>query len=119
MTIDENTQGSRGAKRTGLKWAGPNGFTNIANARNWHTANHTKPFEGCPFCKNMNARTLREGIAPKNLPPYDGNNSNRGALGDTLGKDDEREKRRLAMKEEARIRLGSPLAGPGRVLWTV
>jgi len=132
IEIGESTQssiGSRGAKRTGLKWAGPSGFSTIDAARNWHAAQHTKPYEGCPFCRNMNPRELKPGIGkenvlsagdtPKGLRPYDGNNSNRGALGDTLGKDDEREKRRLAMKEEARIRLGSPLAGPGRVLWTV
>jgi len=121
IEIGESTQssiGSRGAKRTGLKWAGPNGFSTIDAARNWHAANHTKPFEGCPFCKNMNARELKPGLGKedvlKGLPPYAGNNSNRGAEGSLLEPE-----RKMRMKAEARTRLGSPLAQPGRVRWTV
>lgn len=92
-------------------------LSGIDDERREHAAEHDEPVKGCPFCANMNPRRLTPGIGKedvlKGLPPYNGNNSNRGAMGDILG-EDERAQRRMRMKEEARIALRSPKAGPRR-----
>ena len=101
------------SKRDRARKLGGNGFSSIDAARNWHAAQHKQPYEGCSFCANMNPRQLKPGLGKedvmKGLPPYDGNNSNRGADGSLL--EPEREQRRMRMRDEARIRLGSPKAG--------